>query len=584
MYIKRYVVRRGQKSYVYLRLVEAYRDEEGRVRHRVVHTLGREDQLKASGQLDQLAASFARLDPPAVGIRREVGPLLVVGHYLARLGIGRIVDRLAPLRGRAFLTHGEVIGTLIANRLCAPAPLYDVSGWASQAAVHELLSVPAALLNDDRLGRALEAFCPVAESVRGEALLAAIERFSVDASRLHLDLTTVRVTGDYPGSDLVQKGWSSDRRVARQVQALQASTPDGVSLYLRPDPGSSAEVTLIGQALERLRQMLPEGLLVVADSALGHLGNLCRLDRDGVRFVVPLRADTGFRERFLDEGGHEGLLPLRYVSKREVGVPAKRRTRYLGALRPFSVIDPQTKDPHELRVAYIHSSEEKESVRSARERALATAEQELARLSRGLGGRYYTTIEKVRARVAVIVRPAVAGLLVVEAGEKDGRLTLDYHRDEQAIAKAARTDGVYALCTNLPGRLSAERVLRLYKDQQIVERRHRDLKQTLRVRPVFLHNDDRIAALVGVIGLALLVFGLIEADLRRHLGSGATLPGLLPEGRAAIPTGRSILAAFQGLGLTYTHSGIALDRLTHTQRQILDLLDVDLPWPEQAAA
>jgi hypothetical protein len=30
----------------------------GKVRHKVLRTLGREDELKASGQLDQLAASF----------------------------------------------------------------------------------------------------------------------------------------------------------------------------------------------------------------------------------------------------------------------------------------------------------------------------------------------------------------------------------------------------------------------------------------------------------------------------------------------------------------------------------------------
>ena len=33
------------------------------------------------------------------------------------------------------LTHGEVIAALVANRLCAPAPLYDVAGWASSAAM-----------------------------------------------------------------------------------------------------------------------------------------------------------------------------------------------------------------------------------------------------------------------------------------------------------------------------------------------------------------------------------------------------------------------------------------------------------------
>jgi hypothetical protein len=50
---------------VYLRLVEAYRDDQGKVRHRVLRTLGREDQLKASGQLEQLAGLFARLMLPS---------------------------------------------------------------------------------------------------------------------------------------------------------------------------------------------------------------------------------------------------------------------------------------------------------------------------------------------------------------------------------------------------------------------------------------------------------------------------------------------------------------------------------------
>lgn len=108
----------------------------------------------------------------------------------------------------------------------------------------------------------------------------------------------------------------------------------------------------------------------------------------------------------------------------------------------------------------------------------------------------------------------------------------------------------------------------------------RDLEQTLRVRPVFLHNDDRIAALVSVIGLALLVFGLLEHELRRRLGQ-ERLPGLLPEGRAGPATGRSILATFQGLGVTYTAGGIRLDPLTQTQRRILELLEIELPWPEQ---
>jgi transposase len=129
-------------------------------------------------------------------------------------------------------------------------------------------------------------------------------------------------------------------------------------------------------------------------------------------------------------------------------------------------------------------------------------------------------------------------------------------------------------------------MLRLYKDQEVVERRHRDFKQTLKVRPIFLHNDDRVYALISTIGIALLIFGLIETEVRKALQADRRhedkrLP-LLPENRLAKPTGANILAAFQGLGLTYTHQAIVADRLTPTQQRILQLLDIQPPWPQQA--
>ena len=65
---------------------------------------------------------------------------------------------------------------------------------------------PAALLNDDRLGRGLERFAVYAEHVRGLLAARAIERFGTDAGRLHVDLTTVRVAGAYEHSALVAQG------------------------------------------------------------------------------------------------------------------------------------------------------------------------------------------------------------------------------------------------------------------------------------------------------------------------------------------------------------------------------------------
>jgi Domain of unknown function (DUF4277)/Transposase DDE domain len=582
MFVKETKVKRAGREYSYLQLVEGYRDENGKVRHRVVANLGRKDALKDSGQLEALAGSFARLDPPMAGTRRSVGPLLLVEHFLRELEVKDTVDAALPRSARSILSVGEVVCALIASRLCSPSPLYDVAGWASGAAVHELLGIPPALLNDDRLGRALETFAVYSEHLRSRVAAGAIERFGVAAGRLHVDLTTVGVTGAYEHSALVAKGWASDRRVARQVRTLQACTADGTVLYSRPDPGNAAELTLVGASLERLLEISGPGLLIVCDSAMGQPKTMREIDDAGVRFVVPLRASAGFRERFLQDVGHQGLRPVRYVPEREAKLPAGERTRFKGALRDWEIAGSDKRPPLMLRVAYIHSSEEATQVADARERALVKAEDALQRMRNGLGGRYYKTQAQVERRIGQILGVNIAGLIDVTVTTRDDKLTLTWHRDQNAINHAASFDGIYALATNLAGRITAGQILRLYKDQQIVERRHRDMKQTLKVRPIFLHNDDRVHALISIVGLSLLIFGLIEAQTRAALGPDQQLPGLLPEGRAAKPTGRNILTAFQGLGLTYTHTGIQLDPLTDTQQHILDLLKIQPPWPQQA--
>jgi hypothetical protein len=516
-----------------------------------------------------------------------------VAHYLRRLGVAGIVDQVVPRRGRALAGHGEIAAVLAASRLCSPAPLYDIAGWASSAAVAELLGVPAALLNDDRLGRSLEALAPAAEDIRGRLLLRAAGEFAVaDASRLHLDLTAVRFTGGYPGSALAEKGWAADRTIGRQVKTLQASTPSGVGLYFRPRRGSAGEPPAFMAAIEALAGLLPPGLVIVADSGLGYLENLCQADTKNVKFVVPLRADTSWAARFDADvgplGGLDALAPLDYLSYRERKLPASRRTQWKGLLASFPVTGGD-EVRHDLRAAYIWSSEEAASVAGARDRALRKAEQALTRVRNGLGGRYYKTRKQVNARVAQILTGQAAGLITVRTATRAGKPVISWQRDTGAITAASRLDGLYALATNLPGPggrtpLTALDVLRIYKGQWIVEQRHRDLKQTLKVRPVFLHNDDRIEALIAIIGIALLIFGLIEAELRIAPGApDVQLPGILPEGRAARPTARAVLAAFDGLHLTYTPGGIVLDRLTQVQRTILGLLDIPLPWPEKPA-
>ena len=57
------------------------------------------------------------------------------------------------------------------------------------------------LLNDDRLGRALDAIAPRLDEVIGSVGAAAISEFGVDVARLHGDMTSISLYGAYPDAD-----------------------------------------------------------------------------------------------------------------------------------------------------------------------------------------------------------------------------------------------------------------------------------------------------------------------------------------------------------------------------------------------
>ncbi|WP_155357967.1 DUF4277 domain-containing protein, partial [Acrocarpospora macrocephala] len=80
-------------------------------------------------------------------VEKLLGALPVVAGFCSRLKIRDVVDAACPVRDLAGLTHGQVIETLVANRLTSPAPLVHVREWAREWAVAETLGVEADLLN-----------------------------------------------------------------------------------------------------------------------------------------------------------------------------------------------------------------------------------------------------------------------------------------------------------------------------------------------------------------------------------------------------------------------------------------------------
>jgi hypothetical protein len=520
-------------------------------------------------------------------VEKALGALPVVAAFCRRLGMAEVIDRLCPVRDVAIVTHGQVIEALVANRLTSPTPLVRVEDWARDWAVPEVLGVSAETLNDDRLGRALDAMAPHLEAIVGSIGAGAIATFGIDVSRLHWDMTSISLFGDYATTEEAfatpSYGKPKDRRPdLKQIQTgLAVSADGGVPVFHRAFDGRAGEINQVVGTMEAVRDLAaPRRFLLVGDSKLVSYANLSAMVDAGVSFVAP--ASKSYVSAAVLAAQDRGAgVAVDYVAERDEGTLTEARGSYV-VIEDAMVLEGKRKaDPDlQLRRVFVWSSARAGAAAHARVKKLDRARGDLERLARGLGGRHYPDVGAVEARLAAIARERKVGAyLRTEVGiDAQAKPTLAWSFDAGALAAEAAADGWYALLTNLdPKAADAAEMLRRYKGQEVVERRYGDFKGPLAVAPMFLKNNRRIEALLSVICLALLVFCLIERQVRRGIAPQRTMLGPYPERRPARPTGRNVFAALATMRLIpATRAGPpVVPRPNDVQLHLLELLEVD---------
>jgi hypothetical protein len=491
---------------------------------------------------------------------KQLGALPVIREYLERLRLKETVDALAPVRDVAHLTNGEVVLALVANRLTAPQPLYRITGWAETWAVEEVFGMPPARLNDDRLGRCLDDLAAIHDRLRGDLTVRAIAAFGLETRTVRWDLTSVLVTGEYPPEEQeaayarVGYGYASGRR--KQVRYLQVTTDDGaVPIWDRPYGGETADVATVIETMGALREHARcADFVLIGDSKLLSAANRRALLRARVGYLAPLPRTPELDEAFLAIPP-ERLVPLGYVSERDKAKPPAARATYHGCDTTAEVTageDIGRAGTVRVRRLFVRSSEEQAACRRSRERQRERAETEIAKVVRQVGTRWCPTVERARAKVdAILGRRHLRALYRVTTAEEAGRPTVAVTPVPEALARAEALDGYYVLETPQPAEPSADAaaLLAQWKGQWQVEHRHRAAKGPLRVRPLFVLSNRRIVGLITILGIALLVFSLIERAARRALAPAEKVPNLLAGQVAARPTGENMLRALQPISL-----------------------------------
>jgi hypothetical protein len=507
MYLRRTQRRRKDGSVVgYLQLAHNHRIE-GVTRAEVLLNLGREDQLDVEGlkrlmgsigryldKADRVGAAEQAAGPDLRAIdARPMGAAWALDGIWRRLGIDRALGEVLSDRRHRHDVE-RVIFSLVANRAIAPASKLAAAEWASRdAAITGLDGI-----DDDRCYRAMDLLASAdAEGKVQEAVFFGVaDLLNLEVDLLFFDTTSTyfeieeadELDGDSEGEALRRFGHSKDHRPDRpQVVIGLAVTREGIPVRCWVWPGNTADQSVVEEVKDDLAGWRLGRAIWVVDRGISSEENLRYMRRGGGHWIAGQRMRSG-------EAVCEAALsrPGRYRSVRD-----KLR------VKEVSVGEGETA----RRFIVCHNPDEELRDSERRERAVERISDELERIDalRARAGKAGTAHE--RAECALRDHPTFSRYL---RQTKAGRLQLDRAK----VSAEAKLDGKYLLETSDPD-ISAEDAALGYRNLLEAERCFRDLKGTLRIRPVFHRLEERIRAHVLICWLALLLVRVAERSSER---------------------------------------------------------------------
>jgi transposase len=511
----------------------------------------------------------------------QVGAAPIVRHVLDRLDLPGLFERhLACLPGRQpDVCSSTILCVLLSNLLLCREPLYAMSSWAASFVPSSLGLLPgqAALLNDDRCGRAADhLFRSDRASLFTAIVLGAIKNYELGLRQFHQDTTTITVSGEYtnqvPASDSnrparISRGYNKDHRPElKQLVYDRTITADGaVPIRCNILDGNTADDKVHQQNWLALCELVGDSdFLYVADSKLCSKDNLKLIADQNGRFLTVMPKTHKESNRFRVWVRHNDVPWTALVTRVNPRGKSKPEVSYHGYEDPKG-------SKAGYRIFWYLSSQKKEHDQQARTKKLNKTRKCLERLRpRGRGGVFRSESAAREALERVLAKAKVRDWLKVEIDEQvqvetvqvgPGRpgpdtqytsvLRKSYkiraEENKEALQLVARCDGIFPLLSNDKS-LSLKDALEKYKYQPYAEKRHEQMKSVFGVMPVWLKNPKRVESLLWLYHLVDLVQALLEREVRRRMKERglASLPLYAEDRHSKAPTAELVLKAFQG--------------------------------------
>ncbi|MEQ8789857.1 MAG: IS1634 family transposase [Pirellulaceae bacterium] len=536
--------------------------------------------------------------------------------------IERIINQHIPADQQAEFDHGRVLSLLMAARLYSPVALDNVAEWAGESGADLLWGMPLEKINDDRLGRSLDAFFTQRHSILASLALHVAQEFDVPLNDVHYDPTHIVFHGAYessqPRAGVVGDGVvrSDDLLDPAHITKGRAGqdTPDGVQLvhaglfthvdeygplpiYGHTVDGNQNGRTAVREGWELVRQRLkPQKLTMISDRGTFSAGHLARLREADCRAICsapwnefrPL-FDAQFKRLKWKQASY---LSIEQQRRRDTNSELPREHYELAVVK-HSLEHEGATIP--CRVIFVFSTADQKVVRKQREKQITKLREGLQKLQKSVAeGRRNTDPASVSRRVNKLLgkkqaakyfqweliplnKKEQASLPKPQSGCKRPTNRFHFTFDSRERRRDEQYDGYSALVTTVPLQEgSADLLFTKFKQQCYSEQVNSQFKGPLAVHPVFLKSPLRVEALVFLMIATLMVYYLLQRMYRQSLPDTAST-------KQRRTTSKTLLRAFSTY-IVFIHRtplGREVRPSRPTKRQTEILRQLGLPSPAQ---
>jgi len=531
VYLRHSIVRKDGKAHTYWRLVRSVR-RNGKVIQETVAQLGELDaegrakakalarQITGRGEQRELFEASApeplsapvRLDCIRLERGRSFGDVWLGWRLWEALRLDEICAELLP-EGREAVPWARMVAVLVLARLCEPSSeLHIAEDWYRRTALEDLLELPAARVNDDRLYRALDRLLPHKEALERHLVKRLGELFDLSYDLLLYDVTSTYFEGLAKANPLAQRGHSRDHRPdCKQVCIALVVTREGMPLGYEVFAGNRTDVTTVEEIVETMeaRYGIAERVWVM-DRGMMSTENVEWLQETGHRYLL------GTAKSELKRWSREIAEERDWQQVRE-GVEAKLCT------------GPQGRETFLL----CRSADRREKEKAMHERFAKRIEARLERLARRLGrSRKPLEREPIERQIGRLLgqNSRAAGryqIRVVDDAERASKLRLVWSVRPEWDEWAGYSEGTYILRTNVSD-WTPEELWRTYVQLTEAEAAFRIHKSDLSIRPIWHQKAERVQAHILVCFLAYVLWKTLE-QWQRRAGLGSSPRTILEE-------------------------------------------------------